>query len=281
MFRTVVVLRDVVPWRRLVALVVSRGPTTVVVDGDANDDPNGVLDGAPLGRAPRSPSGWAELLDGVDGVVHAADGQGIDPLVAGLCHVARRPRVLVFAEPIDREARADDDRSVPSSASPAARTSIETIRRAGVRVSVARLGSCVDANTGPVPDLVPLYLARLGLRARGPNGFVAWCHGHDIARAIDFAIDSPLVGDAFDVVAPEPATLAELDEALAEALDRRPLLRISTAAAGLLLGSAFTRALALGRRVHPEALVRAGFPFVYPDVRSAILDAVRDRMQSS
>ena len=145
---------------------------------------------------------------------------------------------------------------------------------AGVRVALARTG-IVLARGGALSRLIPL--ARLGLAGRLGRGdqHWAWISLADEVRALTFLLDRPVSGPV-NLVAPEPATCAEVVRTLARAYDRPAVLPVPAWALRVALGE-FTSELTSSQRVVPRALEEHGFEFTHPSLHGAIQAVVTRR----
>lgn len=141
-------------------------------------------------------------------------------------------------------------------------------RRAGARVAFARTGIVLSPDGGAVPPL--LRLVRFGLG--GPMGtgrqLWSWITLVDEVRALTHLIDSDIDGPA-NLVAPAPATNAELTRALARALRRPSAVRAPAWALRVALDG-FASELLSSRNVVSAALLESGFTFEHPDLDSAV-----------
>lgn len=280
--RTVIVLGTAARWTRLAELLAGRGKVVVVAGSPRR--PCAAVDGMTVIAPPGEPGGWSRILDGADAVVHLGSPEGIGSIARALASQPRRPSVLIATSSVAYYGAGASvtpltERSPAGAEGAAQAVRIEEeattpAREAGIRVCIARVGSSIDAEARLLEYLVPLYKCRAGLKSTTDDCFLSWCHAYDLARAFEFAIDSSAIDGPFNAVAPAPATIEQLDQAMTEALDRRPAIRMPLSAATLLLGDGFRLELALGPAVVPNVLMEAGFAFVYPDLRSAMLDAM-------
>lgn len=149
----------------------------------------------------------------------------------------------------------------------------EPARRGIVRVCHARMGVVLGPDGGVLAKMVPPFRAFVG----GPLGDgkqpIPWVHRRDAVRALVFAIDHAELDGPFNVTAPEPATMNELARTLGLVLGRPAAIRVPGAALKLALGEAADVVLK-GQRALPKRLVELGFAFVFPDLKSALADAV-------
>lgn len=280
--QTVIVLESVDRWTRLIASLALRGRVVAILGSPASRC--AALDGVSVHPCPGEPGAWSSILDGADAVVHLGSPEGVGSIARAMALQERRPRVLITGSSVAYYGAGDGvtpfTESAPAGSEAAAQAvrieeeATTPAREAGIRVCIARMGSWIDGDAGLLQYLVPLYKCRAGLRSNNDDCFLSWCHAYDLARAFEFAIDSSAIDGPFNAVAPASATIEQLDQAMTEALDRRPAIRMPLSAATLLLGDGFRQELALGPAVVPNVLMEAGFAFVYPDLRSAMLDAM-------
>lgn len=279
---TVMVLESLDGWTQLIAMLAARG--RVIVVGGRRPLHCHALHGVTVVPQPETLDRWRTVLCGADVVIHLSSSGHLGLVARALSSLPERPAVLVTASSVAYYGAGDGVAEITERAPSGSEGTAQAVRmeeeattparEAGIRVCIARMGSWIDANAGLLRYLVPLYKCRAGLQPSKEGHLLSWCHTYDLARAIEFAIDSSAIDGPFNAVAPEPSTLERIDNAVAEALDLRPAIRMSVSTAALLLGERFTRGLALGPRIVPGVLRDAGFAFVYPDSRSAVLDAL-------
>lgn len=153
----------------------------------------------------------------------------------------------------------------------------EPARRGIVRVCHARMGVVLGPDGGVLAKMVPPFKAFVG----GPIGdgkqAIPWVHRRDAVRALLFAVDHAELDGPFNVTAPEPATMNDFARTLGAVLGRPSALRVPGAALRLAMGEAADMVLK-GQRAIPKRLADLGFAFVFPDLKSALVDAI-DRVR--
>jgi hypothetical protein len=111
---------------------------------------------------------------------------------------------------------------------------------------------------------------------------VSWIHQQDFCRAIEWIIEREDLDGTFNLAAPAPVTNEVMMRTLREVCGRS----IGLPASRLMLefGAFFLRTetelVIKSRRVVPGRLLRAGFEFRFPDIRSAFHD-LENRMSRS
>jgi uncharacterized protein (TIGR01777 family) len=162
-----------------------------------------------------------------------------------LARLERPPRVLVSASAIgfygDRGHEPLDETSPPGSgflaevcqeweaaAAPAA--------EAGLRLVLPRIGIVLSREGGALVKMLPVFRLGLGGRVGDGRQYMSWITLDDLVAAIDHALLDPELQGPVNVVAPAPATNAELTRALGAVLGRPTLVPVPAPAIGLLMG---------------------------------------------
>lgn len=237
------------------------------------------LSGAGVGERRWTPERKAEIMDSrVKSTALLAE------TMAGL---ATPPRVFVSGSAIGYYGHRGDELLTESSGPGAGddflvqvttawEAAAEPAAAAGIRTAVIRTGVVLDAGSGALGKMLLPF--KLGIGGRlGPGGqWWSWISLDDEVRAITHLLTSPLSGPV-NLTAPEPATNAEVTEALGSALRRPTALPVPGFALDLLLGRELAQALAFtSARVVPEALLADGFEFRHPELAAGIAAALRD-----
>ena len=251
-------------------------------------------------------------LEGLDAVVHLAGeniGSGEGPLAAlgrwsdrkkhaivesrrrgtlllarSLAALKRKPRVLVSASGVGFYG--DGGEAALTEASPKGRgfladvadvweASTAPAEEAGVRVARLRFGVVLSRSGGVVEKLYwPFFLGGGGPVGSGRQ-WVSWVALPDAVRAIQFALAHESVRGAVNACAPQPARNADFMGALARAMGRPALVPLPEAAVRLVFGEMGEETLLASTRALPAKLLDAGFNFDFPDVASAMAEAVK------
>ncbi|MCF8034338.1 MAG: TIGR01777 family oxidoreductase [Desulfarculaceae bacterium] len=143
-------------------------------------------------------------------------------------------------------------------------------RDLGARVVCARFGIVLGTGGGALGQMLPLF--RLGLG--GPLGsgqqWFSWIHQQDLVGALIFCLEKDMSGPA-NCCAPAPVTNRELAASLGRVLHRPAFLPAPGFAIKLAMGEMGSMVLT-GQRVLPQALLRAGFSFQFPELEGALRD---------
>ncbi|MBU8894231.1 TIGR01777 family oxidoreductase [Corallococcus sp. M34] len=241
----------------------------------------------------------ARALEGVDAVVHLAGAnvaghrwtpeyrdlilksrtEGTRVLCEALAKLERKPRVVVSASAIGYFGDRGDE--VLTEASGAGTGFLSQVCReweaatapaedAGIRVVHARLGVVLDAREGALAKMLPAFLAGGG----GPMGsgrqWMSWVSLEDVLGLLHFAMMTPDVRGALHVVSPGAVRQAELARTLGRVLHRPAFLPMPAAVIRTLFGQMGEEALLSGAHAVPEAALRHGYAFTFPELEGAL-----------
>jgi uncharacterized protein (TIGR01777 family) len=251
---------------------------------------------------PERAGAWTDLIDGADAVVHLAGASVADErwtderkavlrssriestklLAEAIARAKRKPAVFVSASAVGHYGMRTGDAVVTEETEAGDdflavlttdwEDAASAARDAGVRTCHPRFGLALGRGGGVFGKLAPLFRAFVG----GPVGtgtqYMPWVHLRDAVSAIEAMIDRRDLEGPYNVVAPEPVTMAAFAKALGEALHRPALLRVPPAVVKLAMGAEAAESVLTGQRAIPKRLVDAGFAFVFPDLPSALAD---------
>lgn len=140
----------------------------------------------------------------------------------------------------------------------------------GLRVVKFRTGVVLDKDGGALPQLaLPI---KLGAGSPLGNGkqWIPWIHHEDVVDMYLYGIEHTELKGAYNMVAPNPVTNAQLTKAVAKQL-HRPLWLPSVPAFALKLLFGEMGIVVLGStKVSSQKIEEAGFKFKYPEVTAAL-----------
>lgn len=147
------------------------------------------------------------------------------------------------------------------------------------------------ATTGTSEAKIRLVILRLGV-VLGPGGFlqrlaspfrfftggpagdgqqwISWIHRDDVVAVVEKALGDPTMQGAYNLTAPEPATMDQMASAIAFALGRPSWLRVPAPVLRLLFGEMADELILNGQRVLPKRLSEEGFSFKHPVLSEAV-----------
>jgi uncharacterized protein (TIGR01777 family) len=140
--------------------------------------------------------------------------------------------------------------------------------KADTRVVLARTTLVMSPTRGALARLLPLIKLFVGGPIGSGKQWWAWISLRDEARAIIHLINSDARG-AYNLTAPEPATCAQVIQALAKAAKRPALFRIPGWLMTLVFGEAAQELLLCSQKMSAEKLLATGFKFDHPKLQDA------------
>jgi uncharacterized protein (TIGR01777 family) len=143
----------------------------------------------------------------------------------------------------------------------------------GVRVARIRIGMVLGPNGGALTQMLLPFKLGLGGPIAGGQQWISWIHIADLCSLIFFLLKESTVRGAFNAVSPNPVTNAQFTKALAEAVHRPAFIPVPAFAMKVLFGQMSEIVLASQRAI-PEAAIRQGFVFDYPDIYGALAQSV-------
>jgi uncharacterized protein (TIGR01777 family) len=238
-----------------------------------------------------------EDLEGMDAIIHLAGEpvaqrwtpatrerirssrvEGTQRLVKALAGLARRPPVLVSASAIGYYGSRGDE-LLTESAEPAddflGSVAVEWEHEAqeaaklGIRVVCLRIAMVLGRNGGAFEQMLLPFRLGVGGKIGSGEQWMSWIHIADLLALIFFALETPGLNGPVNASAPNPVTNADFTRALAGALHRPAIFKVPPLALNLLYGE-MAQLLYASQRVIPEAAVRAGFRFQFPEINGAL-----------
>ncbi|MDE3838013.1 TIGR01777 family protein [Bacillus methanolicus] len=141
----------------------------------------------------------------------------------------------------------------------------------GIRTVLCRFGIILDKNDGALPRMALPYKLFAGGTVGSGDQWVSWIHLKDVIRGIQYCIENePLIGPV-NFTAPHPVTMEQFGKTLGIVLNRPHWLRVPEFAIKMILGEMSILVLE-GQKVLPEKLEENGFTFLFPELKSALID---------
>lgn len=147
----------------------------------------------------------------------------------------------------------------------------------GVRTATLRTAVVLDAQEGPLAQMLTPYKFFVGgPTGTGKQGF-PWIHLDDMVAAIRFIAETPAVSGPINMVAPGHGTMQDFSDAIAKVLSRPNFFRLPKFMLNLIFGE---MAIILwgGGFVKPGVLEKHGFSWKYPKVEGALRDLLGDKL---
>ncbi len=244
------------------------------------------------------PEALAEVLEGIDGVLHLAGENvgagrwtperkqtlvesrtaGTASLVAAIAVMKQKPKILVSASGIGIYGnRGEEILDEKSSAGTdfLAQLSVEWERLAreaeghGVRTVVMRIGVVLGRDGGALEKmLLPFRMFAGGPLGSGRQWF-PWIHIEDIAGIVRFALENDSIRGPVNACAPGIVQLVEFCRILGKVMGRPSWLPVPAFVLKLALGEQADLVLG-GQHAVPKALQQAGYQFRFPYAEAAL-----------
>jgi uncharacterized protein len=153
--------------------------------------------------------------------------------------------------------------------------STQEVEDAGVRRVVIRSGLVLGKDGGVLPTFLRPFRLFLG----GPLGtgkqWFSWVHWKDEVGAIRFLVEREDLHGVFNLVSPQSLTMKEFARTLGRVIRRPSWFRVPAFLLRLLFGEMAKETLLAGQKVLPDALLKAGYKFQYPEIEAALRDILR------
>ncbi|MEH7098246.1 TIGR01777 family oxidoreductase [Neobacillus vireti] len=141
----------------------------------------------------------------------------------------------------------------------------------GIRPVFMRFGVVLGNEDGALPLMAMPYKWFVGGRVGSGKQWVSWVHVKDAARAILFAITNHHLNGPVNVTAPDPKQMEEFGRTIGFVLHRPHWFPAPSMIMKLALGKKSSLVLE-GQQVVPEVLMREGFEFEFPTLKTALND---------
>lgn len=143
----------------------------------------------------------------------------------------------------------------------------------GIRVCISRTGVVMGQGGGALSGLEPMFRKGLGAVAGNGRQWLSWVHVQDLINMfLRFMLDDALSGP-FNNTSPNPVTNRQFAKTIGKVLHRPVLLRAPAWAMHLLYGE-MAHLYVTGQKVIPDRHLQTGFDYQYPDIESALRDAL-------
>lgn len=247
---------------------------------------------------PGAPGDWEQVIDGVDGIINLAgepiaakrwsDAQkekirfsrvaSTNALVKAVGKAVKKPKFLISASAVGYYGPRGDEtiteETVPGN-DYLARVCVdweEEARKAesyGIRVALVRTGIVLGKGHGALAKMVVPFKYFVGGPLGSGNQWVPWIHIEDHIALLLFLIENQNARGPFNATAPNPVTMTEFCKTLGKVLNRPSWASVPGGMLTLLVGE-MSEMLLNGQRAVPQAAVKLGYEFKYPNLLPAL-----------
>lgn len=140
----------------------------------------------------------------------------------------------------------------------------------GLRVLKFRTGVVLDKDGGALPQLALPIKFGAGSPLGNGKQWIPWIHHEDVVDMYLYGIEQTELKGAYNMVAPNPVTNAQLTKAVAKQLNRPVWLPNVPAFALKLLFGEMSIVVLGSTKVSSQKIEDAGFQFKYPEITAAL-----------
>jgi uncharacterized protein (TIGR01777 family) len=140
----------------------------------------------------------------------------------------------------------------------------------GLRVVCVRIGVVLNPKGGALAKmLLPFKMGAGGIIGSGKQ-YWSWIGLNDLVRAIEFCLRNESVRGPVNAVSPHAMTNYDFTKCVGSVLHRPTIFPLPAFMARLVLGEMADDLLLASTRVSPSLLVKYGFQFEQPDLKSCL-----------
>jgi uncharacterized protein len=208
--------------------------------------------------------------------------RGTRNLVQALAELRQPPRVLISASAIGYYGDTGDE-PVTEEAPPGRGFLAETCLRwedeaaaagaLGMRVVRARIAIVLGHGGGALAEMLTPFRMGVGGPLGSGRQWMSWIHMRDLLELVGFLLTSDAIAGPVNATSPQTVRNIDFSHALGSVLHRPALMHIPKFALHLRFGEAAEEMLK-SSRVVPAVALKAGFRYRFPDLHSALADAV-------
>jgi uncharacterized protein (TIGR01777 family) len=243
-------------------------------------------------------------LEGLDAVIHLA-GESISALrwtdekkkairdsrvhgtrtmIEAFARLEKKPKVFISASAIGFYGdRGDEEMTETSSVGDTFLSEVSKeweseSRRAedmGIRTVLLRNGIVLSKDGGALATMMTPFKLGVGGVVGSGKQWMSWVSLDDAVGIVNYALENENLRGAVNVVSPNPVTNEEFTKTLGEVLYRPTFLPLPEFAVNLVFGEMGDALLIDSTRVVPKRLLDSGFKFRYPEINSALENAVK------
>lgn len=147
------------------------------------------------------------------------------------------------------------------------------VERQGVRLVTLRLGNVMHPAAGFLAGILRLQRWGVCLALGNAQALIPWVSLDDAVRMTEFALVKDEVRGPMNITAPRAVSQRRLTEIAAETLGRRARGTMPAWMIRVVAGE-FAQAVLDTQDVRPEVALRAGYRFLFPDLREYVMKAI-------
>ncbi len=137
------------------------------------------------------------------------------------------------------------------------------------RLAIIRLGVVLDKDQGALKKMIPPFKAGLGAIIGDGYQPFPFIHVYDLLSIIWYLYLNTSSKGVYNLVAPQMVSNREFSKALGKALKRPVWMKLTKGMLKMIMGEGASLVLK-GQKVIPQRLLEQDYPFLYPDIDSAL-----------
>lgn len=145
---------------------------------------------------------------------------------------------------------------------------------AGARVVCLRFGMVLSRDGGILARIVPYYRAAMGCALGTGRQWMSWIELEDAVGAIRLALSNASISGPVNVVSPTAVMNSAFTRALGRVFGNQLPMPVPKFVLRILFGGIADEALLASAHVVPTKLLKAGYPFKYPNLEDALYQAL-------
>lgn len=141
--------------------------------------------------------------------------------------------------------------------------------RHGVRVVNIRTGIVLDKDEGALKEMLAPFKFKVGVYQGTGKQWLSWIHIEDIIRLYIHSILNTQYSGALNGSTPDPVRNKKFIQTIAGIKKVKIILPVPEFILKIVVGE-FAENLCTGQKVYPEATIKEGFEFKYPELKPAL-----------
>jgi len=146
----------------------------------------------------------------------------------------------------------------------------------GLRVVLLRFASVFGTDGGAFPELVKNYKMLLGGKLGSGKQWFPWIHIDDVSGIVLKAVADQKMSGWYNCVSPGIVTNGEFTKIMARGVNRPVLIPLVPGFVLRIALGEFGSFLTGGQRAVPERLLKEGYRFMFPELKGALEDLMRN-----
>ncbi len=148
-------------------------------------------------------------------------------------------------------------------------TAIAPVANEKTRLAIIRLGVVLDKEQGALKKMLPPFKAGLGAVIGDGYQPFPFIHIYDLLSIIWYLYLNTSSKGVYNLVAPKMASNREFSKTLGKVLKRPVWMKLTKGMLKMIMGEGASMVIK-GQKVIPQRLIEQDYPFLYPDIDSAL-----------